>query len=74
VDPGAEFDRRAGAHEHLGRALDVEALIDPVGDVVDPALMPLKSGTRPRSCVERTALAVIVAKTANPGSGMIAAV
>ena len=70
VDAWAELDRRAARHEHLGRALDVEALVDAVGDVVDAAGRAARSpGTRPRSCVSGSPLQVIVEKTLKPGSG-----
>ena len=71
VDPGAELDRGVGGHEHLGGALDVEALVDAVGDVVDATVAPEKSGTSARSCVCRTPLQVSVEKTLKPGSGWI---
>ena len=35
VDAGTELDRGVGAEEDVGRALDVEPLVDAEGDVVD---------------------------------------
>ena len=74
VDAGAELDRRAGGHEHLGRALDVEPLVDTVGDVVGAAgraevghepEVVRRAGSRCRSSCE---------KTVNPGYTSICAV